>query len=78
MLFLFHFSDSNMQYVPQWRHNAIPEEDVVWVNQYIRDNNVSPEEGMKALHKKLLPKIESPHPWQQKCKYGNMLCVFNQ
>ena len=64
---LITFADSrsgDLKLTPQWRHGAVPEEDVVWVYTYMNKNNVSFLTALHALHKKLFPSGYTPYPFK--------------
>ena len=60
----------DMKLTPQWRHGAVPEEDVLWVHKHMADKNVSFLEALQALHNSLFPDGYQPHPFKQSKNLG--------
>ena len=64
---LITFADSrsgDLKLTPQWRHGAVPEEDVVWVYTYMNKKNVSFLTALQELHRKLFPSGYTPYPFK--------------
>jgi hypothetical protein len=51
---------------PEKKHEAVPEEEVKWLHDFIessRDNKVSFRNALLLLRRKLFPFAHSPHTW---------------
>ncbi|XP_072036878.1 uncharacterized protein [Amphiura filiformis] len=57
-----------MKLTPQWRHAAVPDEDVVWVYNYSNQKNATFLQGLQALHNKLFPAGYTPFPFRTSSK----------
>ncbi len=66
-----------LKLTPQWRHAAVPDQDVIFVYNYMNEKKATFLQALQALHGKLFPEGYTPYPFKQ-CKYQGHPIHSNQ